>query len=527
MTSRAHAQNVEPPTTPAGREFSPRRSRSLQTTVGRAPTIQDFGSETDMLGITDDTEITARVDRWNVGLKGYMRATLPVGIGPRNDGQEGKELHTAPRIIGAGSGRYEYASLLQNPSFSLYAYFGNPIVAANVTLSSGTMLDASFYGNADRATPGVQQAYLTLKFPEVFGSVGGMALTVGAFSNRYGSAGREQVSAGYYGVYLFGRTHIAGETLVADIDISDSWELVLEHGIGAKSKVIQFLTPDSLQVDVRDLDYLEGVGQVPQGSTFVHHAHAAMLHEGWMMLAAHWMTSWTPDDNSLAAGVRVPEGRLTVVGAEMHIDDDALGNGYIGFSHVNAKNLAPLSNGLAILHGSTGRGFKESFFGERDRVRGFTPTNSSGTVDTLLFQYTLNLGQYLGTLPFAARDLTLSLYSMLNHAVSPSTIPDDPLQVDIDQYKLKFGTELQLALRPYFTPSFRYDRVLPNVSDTATGYTSLTPRIFIRSSWNTKEYITLSYTHFFLGERAYPSSPFSDLLEADPDLFSIAATMSF
>jgi hypothetical protein len=457
-----------------------------------------------------------------------MRATLPFSVGPRNDGFDGSEIHTAPRIIGAGSGRYEYASLLQNPSFSLYCYFGNPLVAANLTLSSGTMLDASFYGNADRATPGVQQAYLTLKFPEVFGSRGGMALTVGAFSNRYGSAGREQVSAGYYGVYLFGRTHLAGETLTADIDLSDSWELVLEHGIGAKSKVVQFLTPDSLQVDVRDLDYLEGVGQVPQGSTFVHHAHAALLHEGWLSMAAHYMTSWTPDDNNLStSGVRVPEGRLTVVGAEVHIDDDALGNGYLGFSHVDATNLAPLANGLAVLHGSTGRSFKESFFGERDRVQGFTPTNSTGSVDTLLFQYTLNLGQYIGTLPFGARDLTWALYSMLNRAKSPATNPNDPLQVDIDQYKLKFGSEIQYALRPYFTPSFRYDRVLPDISDGATGYTALSPRIFVRSAWNTREYITLSYTHFFLGERAYPSSPFSDLLEADPDLFSIAATLSF
>jgi hypothetical protein len=37
----------------------------------------------------------------------------------------------------------------------------------------------------------------------------------------------------------------------------------------------------------------------------------------------------------------------------------------------------------------------------------------------------------------------------------------------------------------------------------------------------------MNYTHFFLGPEAYPSSPFSDLTQADADMFMVAAVMPF
>jgi len=54
-------------------------------------------------------------------------------------------------------------------------------------------------------------------------------------------AGPNQNSSGYYGTYLFGRTHVAGEALTADIDLNDDLELVIEHGIGAKLEFLPFI----------------------------------------------------------------------------------------------------------------------------------------------------------------------------------------------------------------------------------------------------------------------------------------------
>jgi hypothetical protein len=114
-----------------------------------------------------------------------------------------------------------------------------------------------------------------MKAPDLFAGRGGLAWTVGSFSNRYGTAGPEQQSSGYYGTYLFGRTHVAGESLTADIDLNDKMELILEHGFGAKLEVVPWINPGAT-VPGPMAPYLPDQGPVPQGSTYVHHAHAAL-----------------------------------------------------------------------------------------------------------------------------------------------------------------------------------------------------------------------------------------------------------
>jgi hypothetical protein len=513
-----------------------RRQKTLQLSVGRAPTSLDYGREADLIENGTEEQVAKQLQDWNFELKGYMRAAAAFGWGPRNDNTDGTQLHIPPRIVGSSSGRWEYASFFENPSLTLYANWGNPLISANIIASAGTYYDSSFRGNFDRIDSGVRQAYLVLKFPDAFGRAGGLALTVGAFSNRYGSAGREQVSTGYYGVYLFGRTHVTGESLTAHIDLNKDWELIAEHGIGAKLDVIPWLSNAELTTATDDLDYFEGAGPTPLGSNFVHHAHLGFVYDGWITMAAHYMTSWSPNDrvriNPAAPPAAVDEARLTTMGAEIHIDGDAVGNGYLGFAHADGKNLQPLSNGLQVLHGSNGRGFKETFFGERIRDDGpsYTIQNSTGTVDTLMFQYSTGLSQYLGPLPFNARELSVAIYGMANHAVSPRPpgVPVDSRDYrDVDIYKLKVGADVQLALFKFLTLSFRYDHMHPDLSDSTTAFDAISPRLFIRTTWSTREYVIMSYTHFFTGSRVYPSSPFSDLLTPDKDLVSLSATFSF
>ena len=57
---------------------------------------------------------------------------------------------------------------------------------------------------------------------------------------------------------------------------------------------------------------------------------------------------------------------------------------------------------------------------------------------------------------------------MFNHAVSPRTDPNSPpeLELDIDIYKLKLGTEWQLDLLSFLTAGFQFDYVQPDISDT-------------------------------------------------------------
>lgn len=496
------------------------RSKPLQVTVGTPPQRLDIGSEADLAGVSEEEE-AAKLEAWSFNMKGYIRAPVRVSVGPRNDRSSGSELHVPPRIVGASSGTWEYIALAPNPALSIYVQVGNPIVSANVQINGNTLYEGG-YRNLDQIG-GIRQAYLTLKFPNAFGDRGGLAWTVGAFSNRYGSAGPRQVSSGYYGTYLFGRTHNAGQVLTASFDLSPSWELVLEHGFGAKLETVPFVAFG----EAFEEDFFQGQGSAPHGSNFLHHAHAGLRLDSLLSLQAHWLTSWTSNDKArVGFPISDQEPRLTAMGAEVHLESETFGSGYIGYARVDGQNLLPLENALQVLHGSDGRGFKFNYFLPKDRVANFTPRNDTGTVDTILFQHIFRLAPFMD-LPFGARDLNLALYGMFNHVRSPRTIPDDPLDFDLNYNKFKFGSELLFSLVKYMSVGFRADRVIPDLSDTAGAYTAISPRVVLRTTWKTKEYILMNYTHFFLGPEAYPSSPFSDLTQADADMFMVAAVMPF
>lgn len=529
-------------------EYRPKRveqrTKPLKITVGTPPARLDIGSEADLLGISSPEEQVIQQENWNFNMKGYIRVPMRIGYGPKNDGTPGNEMHSPPRMVGLSSGDWEYLNIAPNPALSIYANFGNPVVSANIIYGSSAVYDAG-YDSLDNMG-GIRMAYVTLKYPDAFGTSGGLSMTAGAFSNRYGSPGRTQVSSGYYGTYLFGRTHATGEIITADIDLSKDLELVLEHGVGAKLEVIPFVadtprTPGGSP----EADYFKGTGPVPQGSNFLHHAHAGLFYRGWLMIAAHYLTSWSPDDNHLVRDAPQEEARMTVTGAEIHVDDEALGNGFIGFSHLDGKNLLALGDAVQVLHGSDGRGIKEEYFGGKERLgASFTPTNNAGTLDTLIFQHLFHLASQTDRLPFGAQDVTLALYTMLNHAKSPKTNPNDPLELEIDNWMIKYGAEVSIAPFKYVNVGLRADHVQPCwrcrrgapdapgeppsfVTDSSDAFTALTPRLILHTTWKTKEYVTMSYTRFFLGPNVYPSSPYSDYTQSDPHLFLVAVNMSF
>jgi hypothetical protein len=209
---------------PAAEQAPVDRGKSLQTSVGQAPSSHDLGSEADILGVRDSREMAAMLERWAFSMKGSIRAPLRIGFGPRNDHQEGTEMHALPRIVGLGSGDWNYVGLAPNASVGLTITVANPVVSGTIILGTSHLSDASYAVIDDI---GLDQAYLTFKFPSAFGNRGGIALTAGIFSERFGTSGPYQKSSGYYSTYLFGRTHQAGESLTFDLDLSRKVELIL------------------------------------------------------------------------------------------------------------------------------------------------------------------------------------------------------------------------------------------------------------------------------------------------------------
>ena len=47
-------------------------------------------------------------NKWTYTMRGFLRAPMLVGMGPRNNGVDVNELHAPPRILGANSDDWSY-----------------------------------------------------------------------------------------------------------------------------------------------------------------------------------------------------------------------------------------------------------------------------------------------------------------------------------------------------------------------------------------------------------------------------------
>ena len=110
------------------------RTKPLQVSVGAAPSTLDLGSEADILGVRDSREMDVMLDRWAFTMKGSVRAPMRIGFGPRNDGRDGVEMHALPRIVGLGSGDWNYIGLAPNASVGFRITAASPVVSGTVII---------------------------------------------------------------------------------------------------------------------------------------------------------------------------------------------------------------------------------------------------------------------------------------------------------------------------------------------------------------------------------------------------------
>lgn len=442
---------------------------------------------------------------------GYMRAPLRVGVGPKNDGggggTGGGELHAPPRVPDLSFTDWRYLDLAPGPWTELIFSYGNERVTMTSSIAAYNHTSAGF--RELQAQLGINQAFLTLRFPDVFGKHGGLNLNVGSFSNRYGNAGK--YNAGMYETYLFGKTRAVGETLTAGLHLTPDLELALEHGVGAKLDVIDpsALTPRP--------SYLPYPGPVPQGSTFLHHAHAQMSIQKLVTVGGHYLTSWTPNDRALP-GMPTQSGRMTVTGGDVRLDGGVYGDGYLGYSHISARNIQPLADAIEVLHSFGGWQFKNNYFGKFNPRTGTAPPDVSGTVNSILGQYSLSVGKlarYPARFWGKGPDLVATVFGMFNSVNSASNSHD----------KLKWGMDAIYTPFAEFGVGARYDLVQPNLKSNNESFSVISPRIEIRTEFASHERVVIQYSRYFLGSEAYAAFPYNELPKADSQVLMIAGSM--
>src|SRR6185312_2358319 len=145
---------------------------------------------------------------------------------------------------------------------------------------------------------GINEAFLSMSYPEFIDEDGRLTLIAGAYTNRYGAAGR--YDAGRYETYLFGRTHVAGVTATFDQDVGD-WTGEFEGSFGGKLEPIPFYgppgapgmtTPANQQLPAWE----PYPGPVPQESTFVWSAHLGAVYKKMVIAGLHFIDVFANDN---------------------------------------------------------------------------------------------------------------------------------------------------------------------------------------------------------------------------------------
>ena len=459
--------------------------------------------------------VVASDESWKFEFHGYIRAPMFVGMGKRDNPLPGQSSTTLHSPVIPDSQFLGWQSTPHNKTdwAELYISVGNALAKGTVSLQGYNFYQGSFSDPVKQL--GISDGYLDLT-PDLGYENVRLSFRAGAFSNKYGSAGR--YDAGEYDTYMFGRVHNAGEAVHVDFDIDENNALWIEHGIGVKK-------PDPSQYNNTRF-------------TMLHHAHAGYNHGQGIQFSAHYLDSWTQEEerdmntDAVTGGssvTNVPDGKMWVAGLDGRFELGAFGYLYTAYSHIGLRDALTVSRAIEVLHssggGEFGLGVVDNYLGLSCVKPGaaqapfFKPgeacSKGNGSVDTLLAQYEFGLTNFLQQSSGGQRfwgdgsDLTLKLYGMYNRVKSDVAANDGI-------HKLKFGADLAYAALPWLTAAVRFDRLQPNSRIPEQSFAILSPRLVFKSKFVTREAITLQYSRYIYNQRTCKTSTMGGVETGSP-----------
>jgi hypothetical protein len=416
--------------------------------------------------------------------------TMPV------PGQGGLVLH-APPLVPQDLRSFGYTGSLPSPWLQLNFIYGNETIAATAIIAGTSATDGAGYFNPVEQA-GVNDAYLTLNLTKKIGIP--LRVNVGAYTGRYGAMGA--YDAGRYGTPLIFRTNTIGETITIAYRLGD-FLLMAEQGLGG-----QIGRPPAGIVPGGWNDFAADVG-----ATLVSQGHIGVAYQQLAKLALHYATAWTADD--LVAGGQLPDGRITVFGADLGVNAGRAGRLYLGGAYTQATNAAPVAGAIEILNARGGPELMANYLGPN--------SNGTGTLTTFGAQYDLSIAKavfgnwYTGISP----DVLVSVFG-----IGTSVTSRDPAFDGV--FKLKGGAEVSYLTLAWLGFSARADHVRLDGDDTRKAFTIYSGRVLFHTGWRSRDEIALQYSHFDYGSEVYVkagSPPIENpFLNPDRDVFSLTGT---
>jgi hypothetical protein len=431
-------------------------------------------------------------DDWTFNFWGYMSAALRVGQNERLDPtsqQYATTFHTYPRIVDA-YGQFEGTNVPQGSWVDLTFEYGNNHVTSHVKISTWKPEEGSDWTPLGSQNF-IQQAYLTFKIP-----VGDLNLkwNVGAFQNVYGGLG--QYDVGRYNAAIIGNPFGVGETLTAQYDLDARYTLFVEDGFMGRLGKAPLGAPPIVSID--------GAFNPSIPSSWVHHAHAGLARHGVvpLVLGLHYIYNFAQDERDQVDDPRTPfvdesvrpDPHMTILGADLRMIDNYLGNAAAAVSYADAKD-ATLLTGMNYFGAYTGESLTKRFLGD---IGGGT-----GKMLVIGVEYNValfRLFRYPVELSPNGPELFASFFA--------DFVKIDSVDPGFDGKRMwKAGTEWTWRWLAWLQFSSRYDHVTPNSKDLQESFDVISPKLIFKSDWLSHETVTLSYTHWWYGAHTHAEFP--------------------
>jgi hypothetical protein len=509
------------------------------TEVEEAPTKASPPPMTRVSGVKAADESS-----WKFDYHGYLRAPARFGIGKSlpEDTNGYTVSGTKTTIHEAAVPDDQYLSF-QSTGHNMRSWaegffsYGNQLAKGVIGIGSYNLTEGGF--NDVDANWGISQAYILLT-PDLGYENVRIWAKAGAIVDRYGMAGRWD--AGEYDTYMFGRTHVVGETFHLDYDITPSWMLYLEQGFGTHK-------PDPNSYN--NARY-----------TLLHHEHIGLKQGRDLEFGAHYLMSWSQEEYRTTASTNdlftatafdatgkaprngLPPGHLWVTGLEARAELGAFGYIYGAYSHVGADYALTVSRAIEALHSSGGGEFELGIASNYldspncHAAAAITPapvygttkpenwgpldadgcSDGNGSINALQAMYEFSLTNFKDQISGGQRfwgrgfDVVAKLYALAVFVDSDSRdttktkktgglaeLNKTPAGYSVT--KSKFGADVTVQALPWLSPGLRFDRVMPNNHISDQSFAILSPRLQFKSQWVTHERLTLGYSRYFYDKR--------------------------
>ncbi|MBN2717422.1 MAG: hypothetical protein JXX14_16335 [Deltaproteobacteria bacterium] len=493
-------------------------------------------------------------ERNNFYYTGYFRAPFNFGIGSNKtlegEGLSDTALHALPVMPDSTYVDWRYTNTHGGPWAEIKFTYGNRKVSGNVALATYNLTNGSYKKLG--AQLGISEAFVSMNFPGLFADRGGLVVNIGAFTARYGSAGR--YDAGSYDTYLFGATKVTGEHSRVYFDIAPKLTLHVEQGFGGKTEVDAFRQFELVDLDGQTVTNPSNHEQtVPNplgseqwvpyggsdwelGDTFLHHEHIGVSYDDKLFIGAHFMHEFSMDkDNFNVDYGSDRDAHIMNMGIDVRLRDFFFGNGYFGYAHTDLKNPLRLGGAIEALHSIAGWSWNANYFkptsidpyGGGSSMTATDQGDNRGTIDTFVWEYEFSLAKFLWhpkQFWGQDRDVVLKAFGQLNFVNS-----DSPFFTAAST-KLKYGFDAQWTPLSWFGVGGRIDFVNPDMDDNSLSFQQYTGRLIFKSKFVTHETVNVSYSYYNMGENVMSGYPWNvdgpnGAMKCDSQVISLGASM--